>query len=264
MRYIFSLFFLFIATLVYANENYPSLFSEQGTPLFKAADNFSKLKEYAPATSKVINYAKSVNEVKTLGFKADSLQEKKDIQNYLKSLRLLQKQHDEIIKLTIMELLKSIKKDNYKEFTLLADVSTNYFKDQDRLKEHILAYYKKNRKIYRITSLDKLLKIDRTTVKRYSQTTNFSYNNDDDDDFSKNSLPKEQNIIVVSRAGCPYCDKAKALLSANGKYYREVNSNSSEGSSLLRKHGARGVPLVIIDNVVIKGYSKSGILRALK
>ncbi|MEJ2373177.1 MAG: hypothetical protein P8Y16_05210, partial [Sulfurimonas sp.] len=135
MRYIFSLFFLFIATLVYANENYPSLFSEQGTPLFKAADNFSKLKEYAPATSKVINYAKSVNEVKTLGFKADSLQEKKEIQNYLKSLRLLQKQHDKIVKLTIMELLKSIKEDNYKEFTLLADVSTNYFKDQDRLKE---------------------------------------------------------------------------------------------------------------------------------
>ncbi|WP_428738162.1 glutaredoxin family protein [Sulfurimonas sp.] len=261
MRYIFTLLLLLLNTHLYANEVYPIWFSEQGTPLFQATKNFEKLNKYDSMKTEVIKYSKVSKEVQELGHKADKSQNKKDIQTYLKSLRSLQKQHDNIVKLNMIAILKSIKQNNYKEFTLLADIGAPYFKEQDRLKEHILTYYKKNKKPKRIASLDRMIRADKTTITRYTASRSYS---DSDEDFGPDVFLKQHEIIVVSRSGCPYCDKAKALLRANGKSYREVNSNSSEGSSLLKKHSARGVPLVIIDDVVIKGFSESRILQAIK
>ena len=262
MYHIFTILFLLLTTYVSANEIYPILFAEQGTPLFKATKSFDKLNTYEAIKTEVINYSKSSKEVQELGYKADASQDKKDIQTYLKSLRTLQKQHDNIVNLNMTELLKSIKQDNYKEFSLLADTGAPYFKEQDRLKEYILRYYKKNKKQKSIASLDQMIKEDKTTIKHY--TTSVSSGSYNSYIKQNNAIPKQQKIILVSSSGCPYCDKAKAQLRANGKSYREVNSNTSEGSSLLRQHGARGVPLVIIDDVIIKGYSKSRILEAIK
>lgn len=64
------------------------------------------------------------------------------------------------------------------------------------------------------------------------------------------------NIIVYSKTNCPYCVKAKQLLTIKGKEFTEVVI----GVDMLREDfmatfpDVRSVPFIVIDGVKIGGY----------
>ena len=64
--------------------------------------------------------------------------------------------------------------------------------------------------------------------------------------------------------GCGWCDKVKDLLDNSGKNYRELNVRNSEGSRLFKKYNGKGVPMLIVNDRVIRGYSPNKILDAIE
>lgn len=66
------------------------------------------------------------------------------------------------------------------------------------------------------------------------------------------------NILVYTKPNCPYCVKAKQLLTLKGKQYTEVVI----GTDMLREDfmalfpEVRTVPLIIIDGNKIGGYEQ--------
>jgi len=260
MRYIISFIILTILTVVHAKESYPKLFAKQGTPLYKVIESFSALDKASAMKIAIDDYTLEAKETKKLGFKADESKEKDDIKIYFKSLRMLQSTHDKLIGLSTKILYKATKNDNYKEFKSMVDFGILYYEKKPKLREYILTYYKKNRKKSKINSLEKMLRYDRSVTKQYDETEYV---------FSQDFQTQEpgttdKKIILLSMNGCSWCGKVKKLLDDSGKSYRELNVKNSEGSRLFKKYNGKGVPMLIVDNIVIRGYSPNKILDAIE
>ncbi len=64
------------------------------------------------------------------------------------------------------------------------------------------------------------------------------------------------NTVVYSKTNCPYCVKAKALLTAKGMIYTEVNV----GEDIMKEDftslfpNVQTVPFILIDGKEIGGY----------
>ena len=67
-------------------------------------------------------------------------------------------------------------------------------------------------------------------------------------------MPK--NITVYSKDYCPYCKRAKALLSQKGVSYTniEVGTNAELMNEMIKRAGGqRTVPQIFVDNIHIGG-----------
>jgi len=64
--------------------------------------------------------------------------------------------------------------------------------------------------------------------------------------------------IVWSKYHCPYCDKAKALLSMKGVEFeeRKIGDGYTKEELLEAAPNARTVPQIFIDNKLIGGYTE--------
>jgi len=260
MKYIITFIMLAILTVAHAKENYPGLFVKQGTPLYKATETFSTFNKVPALKIAIDDYIVEAQETKKLGFRVDEFKEKKDIKIYFKSLRVLQSKHDKLIGLSTKILYESIKNDNYKEFKNIVDFGISYYEKKPKMREHILAYYKKNRKKSKIHSLEKILSHDRSVIKHYDETEYIFIENIQDQEL----YPAEKKIILLSMNGCGWCRKVKKLLDDSGKNYRELNVKNSEGSRLFKKYNGKGVPILIVNDRVIRGYSPNKILDAIE
>jgi glutaredoxin 3 len=62
-------------------------------------------------------------------------------------------------------------------------------------------------------------------------------------------------ITVYSGPGCPYCDRAKALLSKKGAKFQEINVRSDQSKLLemMNKTGKKSIPQIFIDDKHIGG-----------
>jgi len=260
MRYFLSLLILTILTVTHAKESYPELFAKQGTPLYKAIDYFSAFSEESTLKTVIDDYIVEAKEIKNLGHKADEFKEKKDVEIYFKSLRKLQKRHDELIGLSTKRVYESIKNDDYKEFKSMVEFGIFYYEKKPKLREYILTYYKKNRKKSKINSLEKILGHDRSVTKLYDETE-YVFSQDTQ---TQKPYSTDKKIILLSMNGCGWCDKVKDLLDKSGKNYRELNVKNSEGSRLFKKYNGKGVPMLIVNNRVIRGYSPNKILDAIE
>jgi glutaredoxin 3 len=68
-----------------------------------------------------------------------------------------------------------------------------------------------------------------------------------------------KKIVVWSRNNCPYCVRAKNLLSVKGLEYEERNISEgvwSREQLLEACPSARTVPQIVIDGLVIGGYDR--------
>ena len=68
-----------------------------------------------------------------------------------------------------------------------------------------------------------------------------------------------KKIVVWSRDNCPYCVRAKYLLSVKGLEYEERNISEgvwSREQLLAECPGARTVPQIVMDDTVIGGYDR--------
>lgn len=68
-------------------------------------------------------------------------------------------------------------------------------------------------------------------------------------------------VTLYATAWCGYCKKARRLLKDNNIDYVEYDiEKSSTGRKAYEKLGGGGVPLLVIDDTVVRGYDKRQIL----
>lgn len=68
-------------------------------------------------------------------------------------------------------------------------------------------------------------------------------------------------IIIYTKTGCPYCQKALADYRAKGISFKEINTSDDAAAKLLvrEKYGATKVPVIVRDGKLIStGYNGSG------
>lgn len=72
------------------------------------------------------------------------------------------------------------------------------------------------------------------------------------------------DIQIYTRAWCPYCAKAKALLRAKGLEWREldVTHNKPRQREMLERSGHQSVPQVFLDGELVGGYDELARLNA--
>ena len=74
---------------------------------------------------------------------------------------------------------------------------------------------------------------------------------------------KQVDLYVTS--WCPWCRKMSAFLDQKGIQYTTHDVEREAGAQeTLEKHGVRGVPIVIIGDVVIQGYDPDAVMAALQ
>lgn len=68
-------------------------------------------------------------------------------------------------------------------------------------------------------------------------------------------------VILYSTSWCGYCKQARELLEENHIAYYEYDiENSAEGAEQHKNLGGRGIPVLLVNGTVVKGYSPDKIL----
>ncbi|MCH2191448.1 MAG: glutaredoxin family protein [Gammaproteobacteria bacterium] len=72
----------------------------------------------------------------------------------------------------------------------------------------------------------------------------------------------EGQVILYATTWCGYCKKVRQLMKKNRIPFTEYDiEKSPEGYAEFKELGGRGVPLMVIDGEVIRGYNPSAILE---
>lgn len=72
-------------------------------------------------------------------------------------------------------------------------------------------------------------------------------------------------IILYSTSWCGYCEKTRDFFDANGIAYTELDiEKSTAGYEGHKKLGGRGIPVTVIGDEVIRGYSEEKFRRELQ
>jgi len=75
----------------------------------------------------------------------------------------------------------------------------------------------------------------------------------------------DKTVLLYSRVGCGYCDKAKAFLQEHNIPFEEIDVNTSErGKEDFQKLGAMGVPILIVGDAKVIGYDEAELTKTLK
>jgi len=138
-----ALFLLFCFTLLsFANE-YPKLFSQLGTPLYKVDEVFRDLSNFEKINDKSTQYHIHAEKLLALGreIENDPKAPKDKKQAYVKGLRELQKEYDAIMRLINGYLLQSIDANDYKEFSRIMNSKISTILDNSIIRKRAMAYY---------------------------------------------------------------------------------------------------------------------------
>jgi len=259
MKYIISFLLISLNIFLHASTSYPSIFSQQGTPLYQSSEIFIQLKRYDSLKEPINSYLIQVSKTMQVGISAETSNEKTEKKAYLKALRSLQKNHDKIVDLSIKELLTTINQNDYTTFLHLINSSLNLYKNKNSLNDKIMLYYGNNKHKGKSAILEKIINHDKDFEKVYPTVEYVS------NDITPTSVlsDTDNNIILLSSPGCPYCVKAKALLNSEGVTYKEYSVDKPRGRKLYKKYHGTGVPILIIGDTILRGYSKKKILNAI-
>ncbi len=75
------------------------------------------------------------------------------------------------------------------------------------------------------------------------------------------------SVIMYMTAWCPYCDKARTYLRSLNVQLTEYNiekDKSKKEEMLSKSGGSKGVPLIDIEGIIIKGYNQDAIRTAVE
>ena len=78
-------------------------------------------------------------------------------------------------------------------------------------------------------------------------------------------MAKANKVKVYTTSTCPWCVKTKEFLKANNVKYEEINVAVDEKSrnEMFEKSGQFGVPVTDVNGIVIVGYDKEALKKAL-
>ncbi len=71
----------------------------------------------------------------------------------------------------------------------------------------------------------------------------------------------QETVVMYSTQWCPFCQKARELFVEEGiSYYEYDIEKSEEGSTQYHRLGGGGVPVILINGEVLKGFNRSTVL----
>ena len=74
--------------------------------------------------------------------------------------------------------------------------------------------------------------------------------------------PARRKVVMLSASWCGVCKKAKSYFQSNGIPFTEYDiEKSNKGKSLYRKLGATGVPVILVGNKRMNGFTMTGFQR---
>ena len=73
-------------------------------------------------------------------------------------------------------------------------------------------------------------------------------------------------VVIYSTPTCHYCDKAKEFFKENGIQYTEYNvkEDLARRKEMVDKSGQMGVPVILIDDLVVTGFDAFALKTFLK
>ena len=250
---------LFSITLLATH--YPPLFSPLSTPLYKAAEQLTPLKDQEPFAKEINIYLSLSKKSLEYGLKTEGSASKNEKKQYLSQLRATQKSYQNLSEKLQKSLRDAIKRDDYPLFLTLISTQADLFFEGPQMQEKIYAYYQHKHHRGDVPYLEKRMAKEKNIEVRYNP------GNDHFSSFNaqnKQTLSHTPQVTVLSTPTCPYCKKAKRFLGKKGVRFTEYNVNSSQqGKRLYRKYGGSGVPIVIINGEVIRGYNPRKMEQAL-
>lgn len=86
---------------------------------------------------------------------------------------------------------------------------------------------------------------------------------------AKPSAPSDsaqKEVVIYTKATCPYCRDLKSFLAQKGVHYREidVNTNPEAAREIYDQAGQEAVPITVIDGEFIVGFDPTEIEEKLK
>lgn len=83
-------------------------------------------------------------------------------------------------------------------------------------------------------------------------------------DCTPEIIAKKPDVIMLGAWWCTYCYQAKKYFQKNKISYCEYDmENTEQGQLLYKKHGGGAVPIILIGEYTLKGYSEQQIDAAL-
>ncbi len=80
----------------------------------------------------------------------------------------------------------------------------------------------------------------------------------------KSFVQREHAVVMFSTRMCPYCRQARAMFAANTIPFCEYNiSASAENQRAFVALGGEGVPLIVIGDEAIHGFSEEAVTEEL-
>jgi len=70
---------------------------------------------------------------------------------------------------------------------------------------------------------------------------------------------KQKKVEIYSTTQCPYCVMAKDYLKSKGVEYTDYNVGEDVGRAkemFERTNGEQGVPMIFIDDVLVRGFNR--------
>jgi len=83
--------------------------------------------------------------------------------------------------------------------------------------------------------------------------------------FTRNPSYASASVVLLSTSWCPWCRTAREMFRSEGIPYTEYDVETTpKGRELYRRYDGSGVPLIIVNGVVIRGFNKVAIYQALR
>jgi glutaredoxin len=77
-----------------------------------------------------------------------------------------------------------------------------------------------------------------------------------DELLASQEAANRKRVIIYTTSTCPFCKAAKQYMDAKGIEYEEVNLETSpEGREAFAKYGGNGVPLIVVGDKTLRGFS---------
>ncbi|HHI93228.1 MAG TPA: glutaredoxin family protein [Gammaproteobacteria bacterium] len=82
--------------------------------------------------------------------------------------------------------------------------------------------------------------------------------------YTQDTVDGDNGVILYATQWCGYCEKAREFMASNNIEYQEYDIEKSEkGANDYKALNGNGVPLLVVNNKVIRGYKPSEIMAAL-
>ena len=82
---------------------------------------------------------------------------------------------------------------------------------------------------------------------------------------TKKKPSSSKSVKIFTTSTCPWCQKTKEFLKEIKVSYKEINvtENEEARNEMFEKSGQMGVPVLDVNGIIIVGYDKKAIKKAL-